>query len=121
MFLCPTFVLRLRTSADSVPGTYYIDFRLISSKASNSNVTMFLMQLLFWILPFGCTADQIVYLDRNSIVETAHSNIPMAEPAFNPKSLSASVGETVHFVARFADQTSFGSYGVLLPPEAADT
>ncbi len=55
-------------------------------------------------------ADQIVYLDR--FAQSAPSII-MAEPIFNPKTLSAKVGEKISFVARFRDITYISAPGVV--------
>src|SRR5208282_4545775 len=55
--------------------------------------------LLLWSY---CFADQIVYLDRPS-----NPNGVIAEPYFNPQSITVNVGEQLHFVARFNDQSAF--------------
>lgn len=52
------------------------------------------------------TADQIVYLDRQGHPLADAQPALMAEPLFNPKSISAGVGEQVQFVARFKDISS---------------
>ena len=53
--------------------------------------------ILFIWTSILASADQVVYLDR--------PNIGPTEPYFNPKSLNASVGEQIHFVARFNQTT----------------
>jgi hypothetical protein len=58
-----------------------------------------LSSMLF--LSFG-KADQIVYLDRFGL-RMADTGDIMFEPLFNPKSINASVGENVTFVARLED------------------
>jgi hypothetical protein len=50
-------------------------------------------------------ADQVVYLDRFGL-RMADSGDIMFEPLFNPKTLDASVGEKVTFVARLEDITA---------------
>jgi hypothetical protein len=50
-------------------------------------------------------ADQVVYLDRFGL-RMADSGDIMLEPLFNPKSLDASVGEKVTFIARLEDITA---------------
>jgi hypothetical protein len=55
---------------------------------------LLLSTLLFWS---ASLADQIVYLER--------PNIGPIEPYFDPKSITASVGEQIHFIANF-DQTT---------------
>jgi hypothetical protein len=66
---------------------------------------------LYWafILARFCFADQIVYLER-----PAHPPVNRAEPAFNPKTLTANVAEQIHFVATFGDQRPYYP-GVLIP------
>jgi hypothetical protein len=54
--------------------------------------------LLFWT---WALADQTVYLDRPL---DPLDGPYVAEPYFNPATISANVGEQVHFVARFQDQ-----------------
>ena len=53
----------------------------------------------FWtsILPAFSLADKTVYLERPDIGPT--------EAYFNPKVLSASVGEQIHFIANFSQTT----------------
>jgi hypothetical protein len=70
-------------------------------------VRLFLCQLLLGGLSL---ADQIVFLDR-----PANPTIPLAEPFFNPKVVTAGVGEKIQFIARFGDQRSFLPLEVLLP------
>lgn len=53
-----------------------------------------------------CLADQIVYLDRIGLPLKDAGGVLMAEPIFNPKYISANVGEQVHFVTRFTDISS---------------
>ena len=50
------------------------------------------------------SADQIVYLERLGLPNGAVNVID--EPLFNPKSINASVGETIRFQARFSDVSS---------------
>jgi hypothetical protein len=49
-----------------------------------------------------CLADQIVRLER--------PNIGPAEPYFDPKSINASVGEQIHFIADFRQTTKVFLY-----------
>ena len=59
----------------------------------------FLYQLfLCWIV----LADQIVYLDR-----PGNSPQLVPEPAFNPKTVTASVGDKIKFIARLENQQNF--------------
>jgi hypothetical protein len=46
-------------------------------------------------------ADIVVYLDRLGVVSVY--GFVMLEPFFNPKTVNASVGESVQFVARFSN------------------
>lgn len=48
----------------------------------------------------------MVYLNRpaDSINNGA---LPMYEPVFSPKVVTADIGEQIHFVAQFADQRAF--------------
>src|SRR5579862_3731923 len=62
-----------------------------------ANWTALLGSLLLFC-PF-LLADQIVYLDRPGAV--TGDGYTLWEPYFNPKSLNASVGEVIQFVARF--------------------
>jgi plastocyanin len=48
-------------------------------------------------------ADTTVYLDR--LFDDVIWGVTMSEPYFNPKIVTASVGEKIHFVARFQDIT----------------
>jgi hypothetical protein len=50
-------------------------------------------------------ADQVVYLDRLGL-RMADTGDIMHEPLFNPKSVNASIGEKVTFVARLEDITT---------------
>lgn len=49
-------------------------------------------------------ADQVVYLERLGL-PNGPANI-IDEPLFNPKTINASVGEKIHFQARFSDVSS---------------
>lgn len=53
------------------------------------------------LFSFG-KGDQIVYLDRFGL-RMADTGDIMFEPLFNPKSINASVGENVTFLARLED------------------
>jgi hypothetical protein len=55
-----------------------------------------------WILSPRTFADQVVYLDRHN---RTGNNAEIAEPYFNPNNVTASVGESVHFIARYQEQT----------------
>jgi len=59
-----------------------------------------------WSLALVSMGDKVVYLDR-----LGASNGTMWEPYFNPDSLTADIGEQVHFVARFAN---IGAHNVLI-------
>ena len=62
--------------------------------------------MFLWFI-FLCTvgiADHIVYLDRTGIPNVGYGGT-IFEPLFNPKTINASIGETIQFLARFTDQT----------------
>ena len=50
------------------------------------------------------SADQVVYLERLGL-PNGDVNV-IDEPLFNPKTINASVGEKIHFQARFSDVSS---------------
>lgn len=54
------------------------------------------------LLNWTCFADKIVYLERPAKQITA-----LSEPVFNPYTLTANVGEQIHFVARFENQRPY--------------
>ena len=76
------------------------------------------LALLVWIiLHWRCSyGEQVVYLDRGLVVARDGGSI-MKEPVFSPSEINASIGEQVHFVARFQDQSQ---YGVLHSLSATD-
>lgn len=51
-----------------------------------------------------CLADQIVHLERPSNPPNGEL---LSEPWFNPNNITVSVGEQIHFVARFASQRAY--------------
>lgn len=55
-----------------------------------------------------CLSDRIVYLDRPGIEM-------MVEPTFNPKSITANIGEEIQFIARFGNQRLFHASDVIPP------
>ena len=79
--------------------------------ASAMSISFYLIRLFLCQLLLGglSLADQIVFLDR-----PANPTIPLAEPFFNPKSVTAEIGEKIQFIARFGDQRSFQPLDVLL-------
>jgi hypothetical protein len=60
-------------------------------------------------------ADQIVYLDREN--RTSAGGGYVSEPFFNPNNITASVGELVHFIARYQEQTPVSTRTPLLLTE----
>ena len=61
--------------------------------------------LCLFVLSFSLSvADQVVYLDRLGLPNGP--GVIIDEPLFNPKSINASVGEKIHFQARFSDVSS---------------
>ena len=62
---------------------------------------LFFLVLIGTILR-GVPADQVVLLDRPA-------DSPTWEPHFNPKSVNASVGELIHFVATFEELSQYQS------------
>jgi hypothetical protein len=54
---------------------------------------------LCWVCALLSLADTVVYLDRPGPVNNLGDTL--FEPYFNPKSVRATVGERIHFVARF--------------------
>ena len=64
----------------------------------------FLVKILLWGVVFWerSFADQTVYLER-----PANPAVYVPIPWFNPSTIRASVGENIHFVARFGNQRPY--------------
>jgi hypothetical protein len=79
----------------------------MDSKVFNSVRLVSFLHHLFLVIVLQntwCLADQIVHLERPSNPPTGEL---LSEPWFNPNNISVSVGEQIHFVARFASQRAY--------------
>jgi len=79
----------------------------MSTQLRLSQVILVWTSLLLWT---SASAYLTVYLDRPGYYHAGNGVEIMQEPYFNPKSINASIGEQIHFIARFKDFTDL-TYG----------